>query len=235
MAIRLMVFDVAGTTVNDEGDAVATCLRDAVDATGASTSLERANAFMGMPKPDAIRSLMTEAHGSAPSDDEVDHAHADFQERMIRFYKESPLVRPIDGVPEVFRQLRDRGIKIGLDTGFDRPIMRAILDRLGWDDTVIDDSVTSDEVEKGRPAPDMIHALMASCGLSDPGEVGKIGDSVSDIEQGIQAGCALTVAVECHRTTPVLDRYPEVRSLRNMRDLIGMVDEVNNATSGAAS
>ena len=232
MAIRLMVFDMAGTTVNDEDNAVATCVCEAVREAGIDASIEDVNPVMGMPKPLAVAALLGDARGQDPSDEEVERVHADFRERMIRYYRDAPNVRPIDGVEEVFAALRRRGIRIGLDTGFDRPIADAILARLGWDATVIDDSVTSDEVERGRPAPDMIDALMASAGISDSREVGKIGDSVSDIEQGINAECGLVVAVDSPRTRPVLSQYPTIESTSDIRELIGMVDTLDAVQSG---
>ena len=56
--------------------------------------------------------------------------------------------------------------KVALDTGFTRAIADVILARLGWDSTVVDASVASDEVERGRPYPDLIYRAMASTGVA---------------------------------------------------------------------
>ena len=57
--------------------------------------------------------------------------------------------------------MKDAGIKVALDTGFNRAITQVILDRLGWSDSpLIDATICSDEVARGRPHPDMILALM---------------------------------------------------------------------------
>ena len=49
--IELVVFDMAGTTVNDE-DAVNRCVRDALGAAGLAVSPADVNRVMGLPKPD---------------------------------------------------------------------------------------------------------------------------------------------------------------------------------------
>ncbi len=54
MAIELVVFDLAGTTV-DDGDAVNRCLRATLAAAGFEASSEEVNNVMGLPKPEAIR------------------------------------------------------------------------------------------------------------------------------------------------------------------------------------
>ena len=50
-------------------------------------------------------------------------------------YRTHPPV-PFPGVEAMFARLRDRGIKIGLTTGFSRETAQSILNLLNWDDTV---------------------------------------------------------------------------------------------------
>ena len=142
---------------------------------------------------------------------------------MIDHYRVSDEVEPMPFAVETFAALRERGVAIALDTGFDRSTLDAILERLGWRDT-FDFTVTSDEVANGRPAPDMIHAAMKALGVEDASLVGKAGDSVSDIEEGINAGCGLVAAVHTVRTTPVLEQYPSVHGIERLSELIPLVD-----------
>jgi phosphonatase-like hydrolase len=223
MAIRMFVFDVAGTTVADFDNAVAGKLVEAIGAWGVDILPEEVNPLMGMPKPLAVRSLLKQVRGSAPADEEVVAIHADFQKRMIAHYLTSPSLYPIDGALELFADLRRRGIRITLDTGFDRPILNAILQRLGWDSQVIDDTVTSDEVPQGRPAPDMIEKLMQRAGIIDPSEVVKVGDSISDVEQGLAAGCGITLAVLSERTQDVSRVNPQVRVISHLSQIIPLL------------
>lgn len=230
--LELMVFDVAGTTVYDGDDAVARCVCEAVGAAAPALPLEAVDPVMGMPKPLAIRVLLEQATGDVPTDDLAESVYNDFVRRMCEHYAHAPDIRPMDGAERVFAQLRERGIQVGLDTGFSRPVLDIVLDRLGWRNGVIDDSVTSDEVDNGRPSPDMIHALMGSAGITDPRRVGKIGDSVSDIEQGIAAECGFVAAMLGQRTEPVMDRFPNVRGVRSLAELPGLIDQL--AGAGAA-
>ncbi len=190
--VQLIVFDMAGTTLHD-GDAVSSCFRAALAGVGVNPTQQEINDVMGFPKPLAIRTLATAA-GRTLTEAELNATHADFVARMTRYYKEDPAVREIPGAAEVFAELRRRGIKIALNTGFSRAIVDVILDRLGWK-SKIDATIASDESPRGRPFPDMIFTLMKKVGVTDAASVAKVGDTPSDLEEGISAGCGLVVGV----------------------------------------
>ena len=100
------------------------------------------------------------------------------------------------GAEYTLRHLKDKGIRIGLNTGFSRSIADAILRRFQWmEKGLVDDYIASDEVEAGRPQPFMIQILMKRAGIDDAKEVIKIGDTEVDINEGRNAGCAMVVAV----------------------------------------
>lgn len=230
MGLQLIVFDVAGTTVSDADNAVAGRVCDALRAAGLGVSAIDVDPVMGLPKPLAVRKLLEQQRGAPADDAEVARIHDDFRQRMIEHYQTSAGVQPMPGATELFATLRARGVKIALDTGFDRATLAAILARLGWQHE-IDFSVTSDEVAAGRPAPDMIYVAMQACGVSDPLRVGKVGDSVSDIEQGLAAGCGLVVAMLTARTRPVVDQYPGVRAISALSELPALIDAAPAGTT----
>ena len=190
--IELVVFDMAGTTVHD-GDAVARSFGAALAAVDVHPELQAINDVMGLHKPEAIRKLLAAA-GRTVNAAEVDRIHDDFVERMLRFYATDHTVREIPGASAVFAKLRHAGIKVALNTGFNRRIVDAILIRLGWFDA-IDASIASDEAPRGRPHPDMIQLLMKRLGVSDARHVAKVGDTPVDIEEGRNTGCGLVIAV----------------------------------------
>jgi phosphoglycolate phosphatase-like HAD superfamily hydrolase len=71
-----------------------------------------------------------------------------------------------------------------------------LLARLGWHEgEAIDASVTSDEVPRGRPHPDMILHLMRKLGVADARSVAKIGDTPSDLQEGTAAGCRWVIGI----------------------------------------
>jgi phosphonatase-like hydrolase len=195
MNFDLVVFDIAGTTVNDE-DSVNRCVRGALEAVGVLVTAAQVNAVMGLPKPIALAELIAGSPLRDNLKDGVPEIHRDFVKRTIRFYESDPSVFEVPGATGTFQALRAAGIKVALDTGFDRQITDVILGRLKWNDLkLIDASVTSDEVARGRPYPDMIARLMNRFNLTDPSRVVKVGDTPADIEEGKNAGCGVVVGV----------------------------------------
>jgi phosphonatase-like hydrolase len=196
--IELVVFDLAGTTVHD-GDAVNTCFRASLAAAGIEADPQVVNTVMGLPKPEAIRILLEQfgpPRGAAPSATTIDAIHEDFTHRMCHYYANDPAVREVPGAAAVFATLRRAGLKVALNTGFFRPITDVLLARLGWrSPAVIDADVTSDEVPRGRPHPDMIRHLMRRLGIQDARRVAKVGDTKADLEEGTNAGCGLVIGV----------------------------------------
>lgn len=196
MDIELVIFDMAGTTVRDD-DAVNRCLRDAL-ATQVAVTRDEVNSVMGLPKPIAIRLLIeNKLTGGRPADIGMVHAlHEDFLSRMIQHYQMAPNIEPMPHTLDTFCQLKEAGIRIALDTGFSRPIVDAILERLGWNDGgLLDATVASDEVRRGRPHADLALKAMALTGIRDPNRTVKVGDTPSDLQEGTAAGCQLVIGV----------------------------------------
>jgi len=190
------VFDVAGTTVLD-GDAVIDAMIAALALDDVGVRRGAVKAAMGMPKPMAIRQLlgMVETADAAELDARVDGIYRAFVSLVKKRYRDDPLLREADGAADVFRCLRLAGIRVALDTGFSRDVLDTLLVRLGWDSDILDCTVSSDEVEKGRPHPDMIFRAMKLAGIASTAEVAKIGDTPVDILEGQAARCGLVVGV----------------------------------------
>ncbi|MGZ3449177.1 MAG: HAD family hydrolase [Polyangiales bacterium] len=214
--IELVVFDMAGTTVLDR-DNVAGALVAALAEAAVAVDVAQVNAVMGWPKPDAIRHLLGGKNG------DVEAIHRDFVGRMIRYYRTDPEVGEVPGASAVFRWLRNRGVKIALDTGFSRPIAEAIVTRLGFA-SKIDVLVTSDEVLHGRPAPDLIHLAMKRAEVTDASAVAKVGDTPSDLQQGRAAGCGLVVGVtRGSHTAEQLAKHPHDLLVPTVASLPGVL------------
>jgi phosphonatase-like hydrolase len=220
---QLVVFDVAGTTVFD-GDIVIDAVDDALKASGVYVDRDAIRSLMGVPKPVAIRRLLEQHRRADDAVALVHDVHETFLEHVIERYRSESGVREMDGAAAVFAALHEHGIKVALDTGFSRPILDVLLERLGWTTPdFIDCSVTSDEVAHGRPAPDLIRRAMQLTGVDDPRVVVKVGDTPADIESGRAAACGCVVAVsfgthsraelEQHRPDVVIERLSDLVSL----------------------
>lgn len=229
MPIDLVVFDMAGTTVYD-GDAVHTCLMQAVAHAGAAATRDQVNDVMGLPKPVAIARLVSQCRAAAVSDDEVKAIYTVFERLMLDHYRHSVHVRECDRAGDVFRALRAEGVKVALDTGFSRSIVDAILDRLGWTEGVVDATVASDEVANGRPSPDLVRRAMELTGVGDAARVAKVGDTPADLQEGDAAGCGLVVGVTSgSHTEQELARHPHTHLIDSLADLIAIIADVNRS------
>ncbi len=221
MAVKLVIFDMAGTTVYDK-DNVNVAFREALQEKGIEVTRQDVNDVMGMAKPLAIRLLMERYVAKEQITETIIHEiHDTFLNKMISFYKTDASVKEIEGASDTFKKLRGMGIKVGLDTGFSRKIAQTILDRLGWEKAgLIDASVTSDEVAHGRPAPDLAFKVMELTGVKDPKEVVKVGDTPSDLGEGKAAGCLYNIAVTSGAYTfEELEKHEHTHILPSINEL----------------
>lgn len=218
---ELVVFDLAGTTVEDRNH-VAGFLLAAMKSIGHEVSLADANAVMGEPKPVAIAALLSARIGAVtPAHELVRRGHAEFLGQMNDYYRTSPEVREIAGASVVFAALQARGVKVACDTGFERSTVDVLLSRLGWCERgLVQTVIPSDEVAQGRPAPDLIFEAMRRTGVKDVSRVAKVGDTPSDLGEGRAAGCGWIIGVAYgshrreqltpHRPTHIIDRIGEI-------------------------
>lgn len=222
--IQLVVFDMAGTTVEDK-DSVQKALQTALAKVNIAVALEETVEVMGYPKPEAIRILLEQKleDKSRITPDFIEEIHQYFVQDMVDYYKQSPEIREKQGVSETFRLLRNHQIKVALDTGFSRPIADAIIERLKWQEK-IDVSVTSDEVDNGRPYPDMIYKAMQLTGVEDTDKVAKAGDTASDLQQGTEAGCRFVIGVTTgNYTEEELKNYPHTHLIAQLPEILDIL------------
>ncbi len=192
--IKLVVFDMAGTTV-DEDNVVYKTVQEALNAAGYGFSLPQVLEFgAGKEKSQAIRDVLA-TDDQPHTEDEVVAIFGDFKQRLVQTYRDLD-VKEQPGAAALFESLHERGIKVVLNTGYDRATAESLVARLGWAvGNEIDGLVTASDVDNGRPAPDMIRLSMELTGVELPQEVAKVGDSQIDIEEGHNAGCGVSLGV----------------------------------------
>ena len=102
---------------------------------------------------------------------------------------------PKPGVIDAVAALREAGLKIGSTTGYTDAMMEIVVPKAAELGYAPDHWVSADGTEGyGRPYPYMIFHNMQVLRLMDVRRVAKVGDTISDIKEGKNAG-AFTVGV----------------------------------------
>lgn len=226
MSIKLVVLDIAGTTVQDDNN-VGTAFQQALQQYGYEVPLEMINPLMGYEKQLAIHTMLKkyEPDQSKVTTSLITAIHKVFVSNMITYYETTDTLRFIPGVEETLAALHEEGIRIAINTGFSRDIAELIVRRLQWREKgLFDYLVASDEVEQGRPFPFMIRRLMAAANVTDSKEVVKVGDTEVDIREGQNAGCLYVIGVTTGAfTRDQLAPYKPTHIIDNLSELIGII------------
>ena len=188
-AIRLVVCDMAGTTVKDSGE-VARAFAAALAEHGVEASAAQISVVRGASKREAIATLIASKYGSDAA--RVETVYASFKAHLQRVFTRE--AEPVAGAEETFAWLRERGIHLALNTGFDRDITTLLIDALGWQ-KMADAVISGDDVPQGRPAPYMIFRAMEATGTVDVRHVLNVGDTVADLQAAHNAGVGISVGV----------------------------------------
>ena len=193
--IRLVVFDLAGTTVDYGSRAPAGAFVELFARHGLTVSEAQARAPMGQHKRDHIRSMLSEAALRAQwrAVRGADWTAADVEALFQEFIPLQMACLPryagvIPGVTDCLAALRERGVAVATTTGYNRAMTDLVLGAAAAQGFVPDGSVSADEVPSGRPAPWMVFACMQCLGVYPPWAVVKVGDTVVDVQEGLNAG-----------------------------------------------
>jgi phosphoglycolate phosphatase-like HAD superfamily hydrolase len=183
---------MAGTTVQDKYE-VELCFTKAARETNLNITEEEILAVQGWGKRHVFEVFWERQTGgrNALWQQKVEDAYTLFRNIPEDHYISAP-VHPTEGGLELFAFLKEHYIPVALTTGFYRKVTNIILGKPGWlqgldnqytgnENMIIQASVTSDEVEHGRPEPDMIFKSMQLPGVRDTVSVINIGDTPSDI------------------------------------------------------
>ncbi|MFG2159148.1 phosphonatase-like hydrolase [Streptomyces olivaceus] len=192
--IRLVVLDMAGTTVADGGlveRAFDTAARELGVEPGTddhAAKLAYVRATMGESKISVFRHLFGD-------EDRARRANAAF-ERAYGALVDDGLVAPVPGAREAVGELAADGRTVVLATGFARVTQDAILDALGWRDLVPLTLCPADAGGRGRPHPDLVLAAFLRTGAADAvRQVAVAGDTSYDVLSGVRAGAGLVAGV----------------------------------------
>ncbi|MCC8013864.1 MAG: phosphonoacetaldehyde hydrolase [Eubacterium sp.] len=194
--IEAVIFDWAGTTVDYGCFAPVKAFNEAFKKFGIAPTVNEIREPMGMLKIDHIRTMLNmerisklwkEIYGKVFTEDDVYNIYAEFENSL--FESLAAFAKPKKGVCETAEQLRKRGIKIGSTTGYTDEMMRIVASETEKNGYAPDVCITPDMTEGfGRPYPYMIFENMKRLEIMSTGSVIKVGDTVSDIKEGKNAG-----------------------------------------------
>lgn len=190
--LELVVLDMAGTTVLDDG-VVEQAFQRAAERTGVADRMPWAEALdyvrvtMGQSKIDVFTHLAAGDVAAAA------RATAAFEGAYAEIVEEQG-VAEIPGAGDAIQSLKDAGLRVVLSTGF-APVTRdALLDGLGWHE-LVDLALSPVDAGRGRPAPDLVLAALLRTQTSSVAAVAVAGDTVSDVESGRRAGAGFVAGV----------------------------------------
>ncbi len=99
-----------------------------------------------------------------------------FVRESYRLARQVPL---FDGIPELLRELRARGLRLAVATGKSGPRARNLLEQLGVL-PLFDHVIGSDEVARPKPAPDIVRMALHLLDVR-PEDALMVGDAVTDL------------------------------------------------------
>ena len=222
--IKMVVFDMAGTTVNED-NVVYKTLHRVINEGGYPCTLEQVLAQgAGKEKRQAIVDVLTLQQPDM-DDSVINRLFHSFLIALEAAYRDLP-VSPQPGAEDIFQYLKDKGILVVLNTGYNQETAEGLIDKLGWKQGLhFDALITASQVQNGRPHPDMILLAKEKFNISDTRQIAKIGDSIVDIEEGQQANCGLNIGITTGAQTreQLLSANPDfvIDSLAALRSIIG--------------
>jgi phosphonatase-like hydrolase len=186
--VELICFDMAGTTVLDNGLVLEAFRRTIGDLRVSPEEAASAEAYvietMGQSKIEVFTALFGERAASA--NDAFERNFVDSAQELG--------VSEIPGARSTVETLRDVGVQVALTTGFSPSTREALIEVLGWGD-LFELRVSPADAGRGRPAPDMLWWCALKSQVTAASSLMVVGDTASDMVAGLRAGAGYCVGV----------------------------------------
>lgn len=191
-----IIFDWAGTTVDYGCMAPVRAFDEAFKSFGIEPTMEEIRKPMGMLKVDHVRTMLKmerinnlwkEKYNRDWTEDDVQKIYEISERKIFEVLDKYTDIKP--HVLETIIEIRNKGLKIGSTTGYTSDMMKIVTDRAKQQGYTPDFWISPDMVNsKGRPYPYMIFRNMEALELISVDKVLKVGDTIADIKEGVNAG-----------------------------------------------
>lgn len=194
--LEIVIFDWAGTTVDYGCFAPVQAFVEVFKHFGIEPTMDEVREPMGMLKREHIKTMLlmpriqklwSEKYGRPSDEKDIDAMYELFENKLMSILSEFCEVKP--GVLETIEELRRRQIIIGSTTGYTDEMMAVVTEGAKAGGYVPDAWYSPNSVgNAGRPYPYMIFCNMKQFGIHAVENAAKVGDTVSDVKEGKNAG-----------------------------------------------
>ena len=194
-SLTAVVFDWAGTIVDFSSCAPMGAFVRLFEKFGIEITVAQARGPMGMAKWDHIHTIgalpevaaqWQTRFGRPFTDADVDQLYEVFtpmNQAVVADFADF-----VPGALEVVNAVRQRGLKIGSTTGYNRPIMEILTPIATAAGYTPDNLVCAGDLSAGRPTPLMMYRTFADLGVWPPHTVVKVDDTGVGLQEGLNAG-----------------------------------------------
>ncbi|MGP5429849.1 phosphonoacetaldehyde hydrolase [Enterococcus malodoratus] len=202
MSVNTIILDWAGTTVDFGCMAPVAAFKKAFENKNIELTSEEIRKPMGMLKIDHIKQLLAldkvkrqwfNLYSRPSVEADVLVIYQDFEKYLFADLAENSHLKP--ETKQAMKKIKQLGYNIGSTTGYTKDMMAVVFETAKVEGYHPDYVVTPDDVDSlGRPYPFMIFDNMRYFQNHSMEEVIKVGDTISDIQEGKNAG-VLSIAV----------------------------------------
>jgi phosphonatase-like hydrolase len=190
--ISLVCFDMAGTTVLDDG-AVEGSFLDSLSSRGIEAADPRRDRMLEYVRETMGTSKITVFRALFPDEADAQDANRAFEAAYAARVGRGE-VSEVPGARDLISTLRAEGIRVALLTGFSPTTRDVLVAGLGWEG-LADLLVSPAEAGRGRPYPDMILRAVIRLEIDDVAAVAVLGDTAADIVSGLRSGASIVAGV----------------------------------------
>jgi len=193
--LKAVIFDWAGTTVDFGCFGPTGVFIEVFKEKGIEVTDKEVRGPMGMHKRDHIRALTKypriaqewkNRYGRESNESDIEEMFNDFIPLQISVIDKYSTIIP--ELPAALKTIRSMNMKIGSTTGYNNEMMEILKASAARQGYIADSVVCATDVSAGRPAPWMAFKSAENLGIYPMQAIVKIGDTISDIKEGINAG-----------------------------------------------